>query len=129
MPCASHGFKDTYGRMAWNKKAPTITSGCFNPSKAFLHPRSNRASYARSRNLQGFPLRYRFDAKAGSKTRAYDRKCFAPEFIKRHAARVGRLSKAIKDTDEACPNRDSSSLLADLTEDQEKPFARLGEGF
>src|SRR5260370_28005074 len=27
------GFKDVYGRMAWDKVAPTITTGCFNPSK------------------------------------------------------------------------------------------------
>ncbi|HUT91021.1 MAG TPA: DNA cytosine methyltransferase, partial [Thermoguttaceae bacterium] len=27
------GFKDVYGRMAWDDVAPTITSGCFNPSK------------------------------------------------------------------------------------------------
>ena len=35
----SDGFKDIYGRMAWDDVAPTITSGCFNPSKGrFLHP-------------------------------------------------------------------------------------------
>ena len=27
------GFKDVYGRMAWDDVAPTITGGCFNPSK------------------------------------------------------------------------------------------------
>ncbi len=27
------GFKDVYGRMAWDQVAPTITSGCVNPSK------------------------------------------------------------------------------------------------
>jgi len=28
-----NGFKDVYGRMAWHEVAPTITTGCFNPSK------------------------------------------------------------------------------------------------
>jgi DNA (cytosine-5)-methyltransferase 1 len=38
------GFNDIYGRMAWDAPAPTITSGCHNPSKGrFLHPRENRA--------------------------------------------------------------------------------------
>jgi DNA (cytosine-5)-methyltransferase 1 len=37
------GFKDVYGRMAWDKPAPTITGGCSNPSKGrFLHPEEDR---------------------------------------------------------------------------------------
>jgi DNA (cytosine-5)-methyltransferase 1 len=32
------GFRDIYGRMAWDEPAPTITGGCINPSKGrFLH--------------------------------------------------------------------------------------------
>ena len=56
------GFKDVYGRMAWNDVAPTITSGCFNPSKGrFLHPEENRAITMREAALlQGFPRRYKF---------------------------------------------------------------------
>jgi DNA (cytosine-5)-methyltransferase 1 len=38
------GFYDIYGRMAWNEPSPTITGGCFNPSKGrFLHPEDDRA--------------------------------------------------------------------------------------
>ena len=38
------GFYDVYGRMAWDAVAPTITTGCVNPSKGrFLHPDENRA--------------------------------------------------------------------------------------
>jgi DNA (cytosine-5)-methyltransferase 1 len=41
----SSGFKDIYGRMAWDAVAPTITGGCFNPSKGrFLHPTKDRPS-------------------------------------------------------------------------------------
>lgn len=57
-----NGFKDVYGRMAWGDVAPTITSGCFNPSKGrFLHPKEDRAITMREAALlQGFPRRYKF---------------------------------------------------------------------
>lgn len=57
-----NGFHDIYGRMAWDEPAPTITSGCFNPSKGrFLHPVQNRAITMREAALlQGFPRRYKF---------------------------------------------------------------------
>lgn len=63
----SDGFKDTYGRMAWRKVAPTITSGCFNPSKGrFLHPEAHRGITMREAALlQSFPRRYRFSARRG----------------------------------------------------------------
>ena len=57
-----NGFKDVYGRMAWGDVAPTITSGCFNPSKGrFLHPEEDRAITMREAALlQGFPRWYKF---------------------------------------------------------------------
>lgn len=57
-----NGFKDVYGRMAWDRPAPTITSGCFNPSKGrFLHPEEDRAITMREAALlQGFPRHYKF---------------------------------------------------------------------
>lgn len=57
-----NGFKDVYGRMAWDDVSPTITSGCFNPSKGrFLHPEEDRAITMREAALlQGFPRRYKF---------------------------------------------------------------------
>ncbi|MCJ7602872.1 MAG: DNA cytosine methyltransferase [Desulfobulbaceae bacterium] len=56
------GFKDVYGRMAWDDVAPTITSGCFNPSKGrFLHPEEDRTITMREAALlQGFPRGYKF---------------------------------------------------------------------
>ena len=61
------GFKDIYGRMAWSDVSPTITSGCFNPSKGrFLHPEEDRAITMREAALlQGFPLQYRFPTARG----------------------------------------------------------------
>lgn len=64
LPChlKCDGFKDVYGRMKWDAAAPTITSGCFNPSKGrFLHPRENRAITMREAALlQSFPKKYKF---------------------------------------------------------------------
>jgi DNA (cytosine-5)-methyltransferase 1 len=64
LPCHKRctGFKDVYGRMAWDEPAPTITGGCFNPSKGrFLHPEQNRAITMREAAiLQGLPRRYKF---------------------------------------------------------------------
>ncbi len=61
------GFKDVYGRMAWNKVSPTITSGCTNPSKGrFLHPEENRAiTLLEAALLQTFPKSYRFNNESG----------------------------------------------------------------
>ena len=69
LPCHQKcdGFKDIYGRMSWQKPAPTITGGCINPSKGrFLHPEENRAITLREAALlQGFPESYNFDLSRG----------------------------------------------------------------
>jgi DNA (cytosine-5)-methyltransferase 1 len=56
------GFKDVYGRMKWNAPAPTITGGCFNPSRGrFLHPEEDRNITLREAALlQSFPADYKF---------------------------------------------------------------------
>lgn len=61
------GFNDVYGRMAWDDVAPTITTGCFNPSKGrFLHPEANRCITMREAALlQGFPVSYALPADVG----------------------------------------------------------------
>jgi DNA (cytosine-5)-methyltransferase 1 len=84
----SSGFKDIYGRMAWDAVAPTITGGCFNPSKGrFLHPTKDRPITMREAALlQGFPPRYRFKIKAGKEAIALMiGNALPPEFIRRHA--------------------------------------------
>ena len=64
---AVDGFKDVYGRMAWDFPAPTITGGCINPSKGrFLHPSKHRAiTLLEAARLQTFPSWYRFDRAHG----------------------------------------------------------------
>ena len=82
------GFKDVYGRMAWDDVAPTITGGCFNPSKGrFLHPVRNRAiSLREAAVLQSFPATYFFSLKKGKcATAQMIGNALPPEFIKRHA--------------------------------------------
>jgi DNA (cytosine-5)-methyltransferase 1 len=85
------GFKDVYGRMSWDSVAPTITTGCFNPSKGrFLHPRFHRAITMREAALlQGFPKRYRFP-RADSKIAiaAMIGNALPPPFIAAHARKI-----------------------------------------
>lgn len=84
----SDGFSDVYGRMAWDDVAPTITSGCHNPSKGrFLHPSYNRNITLReAATLQGFPKDYQFDASHGKESIALMiGNALPPPFIQAHA--------------------------------------------
>lgn len=85
------GFKDVYGRMAWNAPAPTITGGCFNPSKGrFLHPEENRAITMREAALlQGFSKGYIFpDCKNKSALAQMIGNAVPPPFVEAHAAEI-----------------------------------------
>jgi DNA (cytosine-5)-methyltransferase 1 len=85
------GFKDVYGRMAWDAPAPTITGGCINPSKGrFLHPEGDRAITLREAALiQSFPNDYSFSLKRGRYFVAeMIGNALPPEFVKRHAVTI-----------------------------------------
>ncbi|MHB1871983.1 MAG: DNA cytosine methyltransferase [Steroidobacteraceae bacterium] len=85
------GFNDIYGRMAWDAPSPTITGGCFNPSKGrFLHPIENRAITLREAAiLQSFPRRYRFPIEAGKEAVALMiGNALPPVFVRRHAVEI-----------------------------------------
>jgi len=85
------GFKDVYGRMAWDDVAPTITGGCCNPSKGrFLHPTQNRnISLREAALLQSFPSSYHFSLKRGKFPAAQMiGNALPPEFIRRHASQI-----------------------------------------
>jgi DNA (cytosine-5)-methyltransferase 1 len=85
------GFKDVYGRMAWDSVAPTITSGCVNPSKGrFLHPEQNRSITLREAALlQSFPRRYWFSLDQGKFAVALMiGNAFPPAFVRPHAEQV-----------------------------------------
>jgi DNA (cytosine-5)-methyltransferase 1 len=90
------GFKDVYGRMAWQEVAPTITSGCCNPSKGrFLHPILNRAiSLREAAILQTFPATYYFSIRRGKFPAAQMiGNALPPEFVRRQAAIVLKFTK------------------------------------
>jgi DNA (cytosine-5)-methyltransferase 1 len=82
------GFNDVYGRMKWDDVSPTITSGCFNPSKGrFLHPHEDRAITLREAAvLQGFPIDYKFNLNHGKEAIALMiGNALPPPLIKAHA--------------------------------------------
>lgn len=91
------GFKDVYGRMAWDDVSPTITGGCFNPSKGrFLHPTKNRAITMREAALlQSFPPTYFFAPERGKILNAQMiGNALPPEFIRRHAQKIRKHLKS-----------------------------------
>lgn len=96
LPCHQrcNGYKDVYGRMAWNKPAPTITGGCTNPSKGrFLHPVEHRAITLReAAALQGFPRRYHFSLRRGKGAASVlIGNAVPPEFVRPHARKIRLL--------------------------------------
>lgn len=91
-----NGFKDVYGRMKWDEPAPTITSGCFNPSKGrFLHPEEDRAITMREAALlQSLPRRYQFRGTKNKSTIAsMIGNALPPPFIRRHAFQINKVLK------------------------------------
>lgn len=88
------GFKDVYGRMAWDFPAPTITGGCFNPSKGrFLHPEEDRAITLREAAiLQGFPVHYIFpNTKSKSDIAVMIGNALPPPFIAAHSGQIASV--------------------------------------
>ena len=93
-----NGFKDVYGRMAWNEVAPTITGGCFNPSKGrFLHPEEDRAITIReAAMLQGFPRGYKFPITDNKSALALMiGNALPPPFIAAHGRSIKRVLRNI----------------------------------
>ena len=92
------GFKDVYGRMAWNEPAPTITGGCINPSKGrYLHPEEDRAITLREAALlQSFPRRYIFEMSQGRYPVAQlIGNAFPPKFAEHHARSIYKYLDSI----------------------------------
>ncbi|MEQ1839262.1 MAG: DNA cytosine methyltransferase [Verrucomicrobiales bacterium] len=90
------GFKDVYGRMKWDSVAPTITGGCFNPSRGrFLHPEEDRGITLREAALlQSFPEDYKFAETATKQEVALMiGNAIPPEFVRRQGLEI---RKAIK---------------------------------
>jgi DNA (cytosine-5)-methyltransferase 1 len=85
------GFKDVYGRMAWDKPAPTITGGCHNPSKGrYLHPDQDRNITLREAALlQSFPAGYWFSlARGKAHVASMIGNALPPPFVEAHARNI-----------------------------------------
>lgn len=102
------GFLDVYGRMAWDELSPTITSGCFNPSKGrFLHPKQNRAITIREAALlQGFSPTYKFAPKTGKEALAtMIGNALPPPFIAAHSRSIKRMLESSESAAAKMPRR------------------------
>ena len=94
LPChirSPDSYRDVYGRMSWDKVAPTITGGCTNPSKGrFLHPEQDRAITLReAAALQTFPAGYFFSLEKGRDFAALMiGNALPPSFIHAHAMKI-----------------------------------------
>ena len=60
-------YPDVYGRMHWNRVAPTLTTGCTDVTRGrFMHPRDDRAiSLREAARLQTFTDDYEFAGNSG----------------------------------------------------------------
>ena len=102
-PChrKSDGFKDVYGRMAWDKVAPTITGGCCNPSKGrFLHPEENRNITMREAALlQTFPKSFRVpDGTTKTAAALMIGNALPPEFVRRQSVAINKAIDVFQKT-------------------------------
>ncbi len=79
------GFRDNYGRMSWDKPAPTITTKFFSLSNGRIgHPEENRAiSIREGATLQTFPKDYVFYTKSIVVAARIIGNAVPPEYAKR----------------------------------------------
>lgn len=78
-------FKDTFGRMWWNKPAPTITTKFLSVSNGrFAHPEEDRGiSIREGAVLQSFPKDYKFIATSQASIARIIGNAVPPEYAKR----------------------------------------------
>jgi len=85
-------FRNVYGRMSWNKPAPTITTRFNSLSNGrFGHPEEDRAlSIREGATLQTFPKSYVFKEKSIGKIAKHIGNAVPPEFAKRIALTINK---------------------------------------
>lgn len=89
------GFKDVYGRMAWDSPAPTITTRFNSLSNGrFGHPEENRAiSLREGATLQTFPMDYVFMTKSKSAAAKIIGNAVPPALARRIGAAITRAAR------------------------------------
>lgn len=95
----SDGFKDVYGRLAWDKVCSTITRFAHNPSKGrYLHPEEDRGlSLYEALLLQGFPKNYKLPTDKGMvKTASLIGEAFPPPFARAQAEHIKGILQQMK---------------------------------
>jgi len=80
-----NSFKDSYGRMYWDRPAPTITTKFFSVSNGrFVHPQENRGlSLREGAVLQSFPKSYKFRGTSISQIARIIGNAVPPEYARR----------------------------------------------
>ncbi len=80
-----NSFKDTFGRLWWDKPAPTITTKFFSVSNGrFVHPEEDRAlSLREGAVLQSFPKTYKFKNSSIANVARIIGNAVPPEYAKR----------------------------------------------
>lgn len=80
-----NSFKDTFGRLWWDKPSPTITTKFFSISNGrFVHPNEDRAlSVREGAILQSFPKTFDFKTKSIADTARIIGNAVPPEYAKR----------------------------------------------
>lgn len=78
-------FKDTFGRLWWNRPSPTITTKFYSVSNGrFVHPEEDRAlSLREGATLQSFPKDYKFYGTGFSSIARLIGNAVPPEYAKR----------------------------------------------
>lgn len=78
-------FKDNYGRMTWEKPAPTITTKFISISNGrFAHPEENRGiSVREGASIQTFPKKYRFYTPSNTSAAKIIGNAVPPNFAKK----------------------------------------------
>ena len=85
------GFRDVYGRLAWDKPAVAITARCRTPSCGrFVHPEQHRGlSVREAAFLQGFPADYYFEGPFDDKYKQIGN-AVSPQFAEQVAKHIAR---------------------------------------
>lgn len=90
-------FRDTYGRLWWNKPSPTITTKFFSISNGrFIHPEEDRPlSLREGATLQSFPKEYKFYGGSISSVARLIGNAVPPEYARHIGMAIKKQANAV----------------------------------